>query len=117
MSIPILTTKLFVPPARPEWVPRQRLIKRLDQGLRRKLTLISAPAGYGKTTLITAWLHRLPERLNINLRVAWLSLEEEDNDLARFLTYFLAALQRIDTHIGHGVMPLLDIPPLPATNQ
>src|SRR5260221_7405256 len=117
MSIPILTTKLYVPPARPEWVPRQRLIERLDQGIRRKLTLICAPAGYGKTTLITAWLHRLPERLNVTLRLAWLSLEQEDNDLTRFLTYFIAALQRIDEGIGRSVLPLLDIPPLPAPNH
>jgi ATP/maltotriose-dependent transcriptional regulator MalT len=51
MYTPILTTKLYVPPVRPNWVPRPRLIKRLDQGLQLKLTLVSAPAGFGKTTL------------------------------------------------------------------
>jgi LuxR family transcriptional regulator, maltose regulon positive regulatory protein len=54
MSTPILTTKLYIPPVRPNWIPRPRLIKRLDQGLQRKLTLVSAPAGFGKTTLIAS---------------------------------------------------------------
>src|SRR5262245_62166188 len=110
MSMPILTTKLYIPAVRPDWVPRQRLIKRLDQGLRRQLTLVSAPAGYGKTTLITTWLHGLSERLNVRLRLAWLLLEEEDNDLARFFTYFIAALQKLDPQVGQAVLPLVETP-------
>ena len=59
MTTSILVTKLFIPPTRPELVPRPRLIERLDAGLHRKLTLISAPAGFGKTTLVTEWLDSL----------------------------------------------------------
>lgn len=114
MSIPILTTKLYVPPVRPDWVPRQRLIKRLDQELRRKLTLVRAPAGYGKTTLITTWLHGLGERLKVTPRVAWLSLEEEENDLARFLSYFVSAWQKVEQGVGQSILPLLDMPQLSA---
>ena len=55
----LLTTKLFIPPTRPELVPRQRLVEQLDSGMHRKLTLISAPAGFGKTTLVTEWLQKL----------------------------------------------------------
>ena len=85
MAIPLLQTKLYIPPSRPEWVPRPRLIERLNAGLHRKLTLISAPAGFGKTTLISEWV-AAQGRL-----VAWLSLDESD-DLVRFLTYLIAAL-------------------------
>jgi LuxR family maltose regulon positive regulatory protein len=56
VSTPILTTKLYIPPTRPELVPRPRLIERLNEGLHRKLTLISAPAGFGKTTLVSSWI-------------------------------------------------------------
>jgi LuxR family maltose regulon positive regulatory protein len=59
MALPLLTTKLYIPPSRPELVHRPRLIKKLNEGLHRKLTLIFAPAGFGKTTLITEWLDNL----------------------------------------------------------
>ena len=74
MPTPLLTTKLYIPPPRPNLVPRPRLIERLNEGLRRKLTLISAPAGFGKTTLLNEWVagYRGP--------VAWVSLDEGDND-------------------------------------
>jgi ATP/maltotriose-dependent transcriptional regulator MalT len=117
MPIAILTTKLHTPPVRPNWVPRPRLINRLDEGLNRKLTLVSAPAGYGKTTLITSWLQGLGERLNVVPHLAWLTLEEEENNLARFLTYFVAAWQEMDQAIGQDVLPLLDLPQLPATSS
>jgi len=112
MTTPLLTTKLYVPPARPlqSVVSRPRLIEQLNEGLHsgRKLTLISAPAGFGKTTLVSEWIHGrgartgavtapLPAPLPAPLRVAWLSLDEGENDLARFLTYFIAALQTIET--------------------
>ena len=70
MSTPILATKLFIPLRRPKVVPRVRLIERLNEGLHGKLTLISAPAGFGKTTLVSEWLAS-GER-----PVAWLSLDE-----------------------------------------
>lgn len=88
MSISLLTTKFYFPPARASLVPRPRLIKRLVNGLRGPLTLISAPAGYGKTTLLSEW--RAGDGGTVP--VAWLSLESGDNDLRRFLQYLLAAL-------------------------
>ena len=86
MDTPLLTTKLYVPPPGPNLVPRPRLIERLDAGLLQggKLTLVSAPAGFGKTTLLSQWIE------NRNHSATWLSLEESDNDLTRFLTYFIA---------------------------
>ena len=87
MSIPLLQTKLYIPPPRPGLVSRPRLLERLDAGLHSKLTLISAPAGFGKTTLLSEWI------ANSERPVAWVSLDEGDNDPARFLAYFVAALQ------------------------
>ena len=110
MSSPLLTTKLFVPPLRRELVPRPRLTERLEAGLRagRKLTLIAAPAGYGKTTLASAWLAGAAQH------VAWLSLDEGDNDPARFTAYLLAALQQIDPTIGQAAQAMLQAPPSPS---
>ena len=93
MATSLLTTKLYIPPLRPEMVSRPRLIERLNAGLHRKLTLVSAPAGFGKTTLLSEWA------ASCEWPVAWVSLEEGDNDLTRFLTYFVAAL-RYEHHIG-----------------
>jgi len=107
MITPLLTTKLYVPPVRPELVSRPRLIERLNEGLTRKLTLVSAPAGFGKTTLVSAWVRAVRES---PLGVAWLSLDEEDNDPVRFLTYFIAALQRIDPSIGQAAQAMLQAP-------
>src|SRR5215469_16183094 len=84
MPTPILATKLYIPRLRPNAVSRPRLLERLNEGLHRKMTLISAPAGFGKTTLASEWV------AFIERPVAWLSLDEEDNDPARFLTYFVA---------------------------
>jgi LuxR family maltose regulon positive regulatory protein len=87
----LLKTKLYAPPIRSGLVSRPRLIERLNAGLvhRRKLTLISAPAGFGKTTLLSEWLAGCEQP------AAWLSLDEEDDDLARFLAYLVGALQMI----------------------
>jgi len=87
---PLLTTKFYVPPFRPEMVSRPRLVERLNTGLHRKLTLVSAPPGFGKTTLLSEWVNCCERP------VAWLSLDEGDNDLARFLAYFAEALQTIE---------------------
>ena len=109
MSTQILTTKLFIPPPHPKVVARPRLIERLNDGLRGKLTLISAPAGFGKSTLIGEWLAS-GER-----RAAWLSLDEGDSDLTRFLAYFIAALQTIAPNLGEGVLAALHSPQPPTT--
>ncbi|TFD79150.1 LuxR C-terminal-related transcriptional regulator [Cryobacterium fucosi] len=94
MPTPVLATKLFVPALRPQVVFRPRLIERLREGLRpgRKLTLISAPAGFGKTTLLGEWIVD-SQRRDATARVAWLSLDDGDSDPTRFLTYLVAALQ------------------------
>ncbi len=109
MSIPILFTKLYIPPPRPKIVLRSRLIERLDESLHCKLTLVSAPAGSGKSTLVSQWAagRRRP--------LAWLSLDESDNDPARFLTYLIAALQTIEPEIGADVLGVLESSQLPPT--
>jgi LuxR family maltose regulon positive regulatory protein len=103
MTTPLLTTKLYIPPPRPNLVPRPRLIQRLDQGLKlgHRLTLVSAPAGFGKTTLITEWV------CNLTREVAWLSLDEGDNDPVQFLTYLILALQQVDGSIGQAAQQML----------
>jgi len=101
---PLLTTKLYLPLPRPDLVSRPHLIDQLNVGLSCKLTLISAPAGFGKTTLLSSWA-KCVER-----PVAWLSLDEGDNDLSRFLTYFVAALQTIKGNIGEEVLVALQSP-------
>ncbi len=113
MVTPLLQTKLYVPPARPEMVPRLRLIERLNAGLERKLILISAPAGFGKTTLVTEWLNSLKAAGSAERPFTWLSLDEDDNNPARFLTYLLAALQRIDPAIGQAAQAMLQAPQPP----
>ena len=75
----------------------------------RKLTLISAPAGFGKTTLLSEWVHGRGG-VTPPPQVAWLSLDEGDNDPARFLAYFVAALQTIEANIGEGVLAALQSP-------
>ncbi|MBI5966037.1 MAG: tetratricopeptide repeat protein [Chloroflexi bacterium] len=110
MSTPILATKLYIPPPRAKIVLRPRLIERLNEGLSsgRKLTLISASAGFGKTTLVSEWI------ATCGRPVAWLSLDEGDNDPARFLTYLIAALQTIAANIGEGVLGALQSPQPPS---
>ena len=106
MAAPLLQTKLCLPPPRPDRVARPRLIERLDEGLRlgRKLTLLSAPAGFGKTTLLSAWGGQSP------CPVAWLSLDEADNDPAQFLTYLIAAFQQLDATIGRTAQQIQPAP-------
>ena len=141
MSIPLLATKYYYPPPRPNLVPRPRLLERLDTGLckaktfTRKLTLISAPAGYGKTTLVAEWLSQWNEGLEIKDEtqpassvqdkpsspilhpsgVAWLSLDDSDNDPARFLTYFITALRGVDELLGETALSILHSPQPPAS--
>ncbi len=88
----LLRTKLYIPRLRPDQIPRSHLIERLDAALQRKLTLICAPAGYGKTALLSEWIHRGAQGA-APLHVAWLSLDAQDNDPARFLAYLVASLE------------------------
>jgi len=115
MSVQILATKLYIPPPRPGFVPRPRLIERLNEGRGRKLTLVSAPAGFGKTTLVGEWISHpaLPVEQGSSMRAAWLSLDEDDGDPARFLAYLVAALQTIDAELGKGVLAALRSPQPP----
>jgi len=148
MATPLLTTKLYIPPVRPELVMRPRLVERLNAGLfgtsvslsegpglqkglrfARKLTLISAPAGFGKTTLLSEWVadYRLPvldsgltpaggkpeskvQDQESKIRVAWLSLDQGDNDPVRFLAYLIAAFQTIEERVGRGALGALQSP-------
>lgn len=110
MSEQILATKLHIPLLRPDTVLRQRLIKRLDASLHGKLTLVSAPAGFGKTTLITEWLSSKQHS------AAWLSLDEADSDLSRFLTYVVSTLQLIAPQVGTSILNLLASPQPPPIN-
>ncbi len=111
MATSILTTKLYIPPPPLRVVPRLRLIERLNSGLDHKLTLVSAPAGFGKTTLLSAAVGTCEQP------VAWLSLDEADNDPSRFLTHLVAALQTIAPHIGEALLKAIQSsqpPPLEA---
>ncbi len=110
---PILTTKLHIPPQRADLVGRPRLIEQLDAGLSegRKLTLASAPAGYGKTTLVVDWIaHLKANKINSQPKIAWLSLDELDNDAVRFMRYFLAAFRHVDEMLGVQAQSLLEMP-------
>lgn len=107
MSSDLLQTKLHIPPPRPELVARQRLTGRLVDGLQGKLTLISAPAGFGKTTLVSSWIQE-DDRL-----VAWLSLDEEDSEPTRFIAYLSAAVQTINPQLGANFSELLQAPQPP----
>jgi LuxR family maltose regulon positive regulatory protein len=102
MVTPILTTKLHIPPLRRDLVPRQRLLERLGQGLHYKLTLVSAPAGFGKTTLLGAWTQSLEASGASLAKVAWVALDDGDNDPARFSAYLAAALRRTGESIGQA---------------
>ena len=105
MPAAILATKLYVPQTRSTIVPRPRLIERLNTGLYHRLTVIAAPAGFGKTTLLSEWLE------DCGRPAAWLSLDEGDSDPARFLTYLIAALQTIAAEIGAAALAALESSP------
>jgi LuxR family maltose regulon positive regulatory protein len=115
MIASILSTKLYIPLPRTKVVLRRRLIDRLNEGLQGKLSLISAPAGFGKTTLVSEWV------TDCNRPTAWLSLDEGDNDPTRFLAYLIAALQTlalsnvegITANFGSEVLGLLQSPQPP----
>lgn len=109
MDAPLLRTKLYVPQPRPDLVSRPRLVERLNGSLSRApgVTLISAPAGFGKTTLLSAWIR------DAKPPVAWLSLDGGDNDPARFWTYVIAALRTRHPDLGEATLAALRAPQPP----
>lgn len=109
MATPVLATKLFIPPSPSKVVSRSRLIDRLNEGLSsgHKLTLISAPAGFGKSTLASEWI------LNSGRPAAWLSLDENDNNVTRFLIYLIGALQTISSKLEIELLGMLQSPQIP----
>jgi LuxR family maltose regulon positive regulatory protein len=110
---PLLETKLYVPKRRRALVPRPRLSQRLDRGTTSKLILISAPAGFGKTTLLTEWLAAGPAAPADERLAAWLSLDRADNDPASFWTYVIAALRTVAPGVGESALTLLQAPQPP----
>ena len=111
MTAALLQTKLYIPKPRPKLVVRTRLIEQINVGLHRKLTLLSAPAGFGKTTLLSEWIPKSPRC------VTWLSLDQEDSEPTRFWTHFIAALQGLDADLGKSAFALLQSPlPPPITS-
>jgi len=134
MALPILQTKLFIPRSRPTLVRRSALLARLMAVDSPPLTLISAPAGFGKTTLVSDWINQLRGAHDVlhntnagdaagvtrqaaigNPAAAWLALDEDDNDPARFFTYLIAALQTQQADLGATALALLaasQAPPL-----
>ena len=124
--IPILTTKLYIPPPHAACAARARLFEQLDAGLRlgHRLLLICAPAGFGKTTLLSEWIasfrlpildfgtEPLPQPTTHNPQFCWISLDEDDNDPTRFLMYLLAALETVYPDIGADARAMIQ-PPQP----
>jgi LuxR family maltose regulon positive regulatory protein len=107
MKTDLLASKLYFPPHRPNLVQRPHLFESLDAGLSGKLTLVSAPTGFGKSTVVSEWIRKCGHP------TAWFSLDKNDNDLSRFLIYLIAALQRIDSEIGVDVQAALEESPSP----
>ncbi|MCB0167556.1 MAG: tetratricopeptide repeat protein [Anaerolineae bacterium] len=106
----MLKTKLYIPPARPQLVPRPRLTRQLNQGLHRKLTLVAAPPGFGKTTLMSEW----QASLSIDdCSMVWVSLDEQDNDPVRFWSYVVTALDAAVADLDENISPLLHTPQAP----
>ncbi|HEY1352136.1 MAG TPA: hypothetical protein VGF67_21155, partial [Ktedonobacteraceae bacterium] len=102
----LLVSRLYPPPLQSALILRKRLLELLDAGLERRLTLLAAPTGFGKTTLLAQWFARHPQQ------VAWLSLDREQNDLQRFLTYLIAALQRVLPDLGRSIQAILQEDPM-----
>jgi LuxR family maltose regulon positive regulatory protein len=108
MTMPLLHTKLMPPRIHSTIIPREDLSQRLDEGLSRQLTLVSAPTGFGKTTLVSQWL---AER---KLPTAWVALDENDNDPVRFWTYVVSALRTLDAEIGKAALAALSNSQIPS---
>ena len=101
---PLLATKLLIPRPRPDLVQRARLLDRLDENMERKLTVISASAGFGKTTLLSAWCASLRKK---QMPVAWFSLDEDDNDPTRLWVYLINSLGAFESYLGETALSML----------
>ena len=110
MAGPLIATKLYVPKVRPGLVARPRLLDRLRRGATSRLTLLSAPAGFGKTTLLAEWLD---ETAAEDRSVAWVSLDPSDNEPSWFWTYVVTALQTAVPGVGSGALELIGSSPMP----
>jgi len=111
---PLLATKLHPPPVPPGLVSRPHLIDRLNEGLQGNLILLSAPAGFGKTTLLSEWIRNVPTFQPLNARTfCWLSLDETDNDPIRFFSYYITALQTIRGDLGETALAMMAATPPP----
>ena len=97
----LLRTKISVPPTRPEFVRRSRLTERINRGVKGALTLLAAPAGFGKTQALVEWA---PQSI---YPVAWLSLSDEDNDFLRFFRYLSSAFQAVEPRLSEAILELL----------
>jgi LuxR family transcriptional regulator, maltose regulon positive regulatory protein len=107
----LLKTKLYIPRRRPNLVSRPHLTNRLNAGLDKKLTLISAPPGFGKTTLLSEWIPGSPRC------VTWLSLDDGDNDPTKFWAYLISSLQGLRPDLGESALDLLQSPQAPAVTS
>ena len=106
METPLLSTKLFIPPVRPGLVSRPRLVERLSESRDCPLIVVSAPAGFGKTTILTQWIaEKRPHG-----STAWVSLDEGDGDPVRFWDYLIAALRRLRPDVGETASTMLHSP-------
>lgn len=122
MAMTLIETKWFIPRPTVDLVSRPRLMVLLEEGARRKLTLISAPAGFGKTSLLADWAakmahHKVGAEESGPPKLAWLSLDEGDNDVGRFWTYLIAALQTIDSKLGASLLMALQSPHPPEMDE
>jgi LuxR family maltose regulon positive regulatory protein len=111
MAHQVLSTKLYIPPIHSSLVRRPRLVRSLEQGYQsgKRVTLVSAPAGFGKTTLIREWITAAEP----GKPFGWLSLDDSDNDPVRFLIYLVSAIQKVNTAIGHTILASLSSSQVP----
>jgi LuxR family maltose regulon positive regulatory protein len=114
MASLLLATKLYIPPSRPDLIRRERLLAYLDEGIAfgRKVMLVSAPAGFGKTTLVSEWVHYRADHFP-PCRCAWVTLDKGDNRLPHFIAYLVAAFQKIYADLGQDLLPALQLPQSP----
>ena len=115
MSTPVLATKLFAPARRSQLIARPRLAEQLHTTLEpgHRLTLVSAPAGFGKTTGLSDWLTHLDQH-QAHPQMGWLSVDDEDNDLTRFLTHLVAALRGVALGLDSNILESLHSTSVPA---